>query len=65
MEEEIDWDQEAENWTKWARTPGHDASWHYRDRFFDEIVPPAGRPWSWDVERAAWSATSRSVATEL
>ncbi len=43
MEEEIDWDQEADNWTRWARTPGHDAYWHYRDRFFDEIVPPAGR----------------------
>jgi SAM-dependent methyltransferase len=43
VEEEIDWDQEAENWTRWARTPGHDAYWHYRDGFFDEIVPPAGR----------------------
>jgi SAM-dependent methyltransferase len=43
MEEEIDWDQEADNWTRWARTPGHDAYWYYRDRFFDEIVPPAGR----------------------
>jgi SAM-dependent methyltransferase len=43
MEEEIDWDPEAENWTRWARTPDHDAYWHYRDRFFDEIVPPAGR----------------------
>ena len=43
MEEEIDWDQEADRWTRWARTPGHDAYWHYRDRFFNEIVPPAGR----------------------
>lgn len=42
MEEEIDWDEEAENWTKWARTPGHDAYWYYRDRFLGEIVPPAG-----------------------
>ena len=43
MEEEIDWDQEADNWTRWARTPGHDAYWHYRDSFFDEIIPPPGR----------------------
>jgi len=41
--EEIDWDQEAENWVKWARTPGHDAYWQYRDAFFDQIVPHPGR----------------------
>ena len=23
------WEQEAENWVRWARTPGHDAYWHY------------------------------------
>jgi SAM-dependent methyltransferase len=27
----------------WARTPGHDAYWYYRDSFFGEIVPPPGR----------------------
>jgi hypothetical protein len=43
MEEEIDWDQEADNWTRWARTPGHDAYWQYRDDFFDQIVPRPGR----------------------
>jgi SAM-dependent methyltransferase len=43
VEEEIDWDQEADNWARWARTPGHDAYWYYRDAFFDEIVPAAGR----------------------
>jgi len=43
MAEEIDWDQEAENWVKWARTPGHDAYWQYRDAFFDQIVPYPGR----------------------
>ena len=43
MVEEIDWDQEADRWTTWARTPDHDAYWHYRDSFFDEIVPVAGR----------------------
>jgi SAM-dependent methyltransferase len=30
---------EAENWVRWARTPGHDAYWYYRDSFFDLIVP--------------------------
>ena len=43
MNEEIDWDQEADNWQKWAQTPGHDAYWHYRGAFFDEIVPRPGR----------------------
>jgi len=43
MEEEIDWEQEADNWAKWARTSEHDAYWQYRDAFFDQIVPPPGR----------------------
>jgi SAM-dependent methyltransferase len=38
-----DWEREAENWIAWVRRPGHDAYWYYRDGFFDEIVPPAGR----------------------
>jgi SAM-dependent methyltransferase len=33
------WEREAENWIRWARTPGHDAYWYYRDGFFDAIVP--------------------------
>ena len=37
------WEQEAENWVRWARTPGHDAYWHYRTPFFAHIVPPPGR----------------------
>ena len=37
------WEQEAENWVRWARTPGHDAYWHYRTSFFAHIVPPPGR----------------------
>jgi SAM-dependent methyltransferase len=32
----------ADDWVKWARTPGHDAYWQFRDRFFDEIVPASG-----------------------
>lgn len=39
----MSWESEARNWIAWARRPGHDAYWYYRDAFFDEIVPPAGR----------------------
>jgi SAM-dependent methyltransferase len=38
-----EWEAEAENWVRWARTPGHDAYWYYRDSFFDLIVPAPGR----------------------
>lgn len=40
---EGEWEPEAENWVRWARSPGHDAYWYYRDQFFDTIVPPPGR----------------------
>jgi ubiquinone/menaquinone biosynthesis C-methylase UbiE len=43
MDGEAEWEPEAENWLRWARTPGHDAYWYYRDSFFDLIVPAAGR----------------------
>lgn len=34
---------EAENWVRWARTPGHDAYWYQSQDFFEAIVPePAG-----------------------
>ena len=36
------WEREAANWIAWARTPGHDVYWSYRDAFF-ELVPPPGR----------------------
>lgn len=39
----MSWESEAANWIAWAREPGHDAYWYYRDAFFDEIVPPPGR----------------------
>jgi SAM-dependent methyltransferase len=38
-----EWESEAEHWLHWARTPGHDAYWYYRDRFFDGVVPAPGR----------------------
>jgi SAM-dependent methyltransferase len=32
----------AGSWLAWARTPGHDVYWSYRDAFF-ELVPSPGR----------------------
>jgi SAM-dependent methyltransferase len=40
---EAAWDDQAGNWLAWARTPGHDSYWYYRDLFFDAIVPAPGR----------------------
>ena len=34
------WEGEADNWLRWARTPGHDLYWDYAPGFFEEIVPP-------------------------
>lgn len=28
------WESKAHDWIAWARTPGHDAYWDYRDAFF-------------------------------
>jgi len=38
-----EWEPEADNWVRWARTPGHDAYWYFRDAFFDQILPAPGR----------------------
>ena len=38
-----EWEPEAENWVRWARTPGHDAYWYYRDAFFELVPPPGAR----------------------
>ena len=43
MDNRRSWEVEAENWVRWARAPGHDAYWCYRDAFFDRIVPRPGR----------------------
>jgi len=40
---ESQWEHEAERWVRWARTPGHDAYWHYSPSFFDTVVPRPGR----------------------
>jgi SAM-dependent methyltransferase len=34
-------EERAHGWLAWARTPGHDAYWTYRDAFFD-LVPAPG-----------------------
>jgi SAM-dependent methyltransferase len=36
------WEAEAGRWAAWAREPGHDAYWYYRDAFFALVPPPAG-----------------------
>ncbi|MCE7005237.1 class I SAM-dependent methyltransferase [Kibdelosporangium philippinense] len=36
------WESQAANWVEWARKPGFDAYWHYRERFFDLIPAPGG-----------------------
>jgi SAM-dependent methyltransferase len=41
MSTQTPWEEEARNWVKWARTPGHDVFSHYAPSFFEEIVPPA------------------------
>lgn len=43
MTSDGEWEPEAENWVRWARTPGFDAYWHFHDSFFDSILPAAGR----------------------
>ncbi len=37
------WDDQAENWLRWARTPGHDSYWRFHGSRFVELVPPPGR----------------------
>jgi SAM-dependent methyltransferase len=36
-----DWEQQAHNWIAWARKPGFDSYWRYRDDFL-ALVPPPG-----------------------
>jgi SAM-dependent methyltransferase len=34
------WEPESEHWIRWARTPGFDAYWYFRDAVFDAVLPP-------------------------
>jgi SAM-dependent methyltransferase len=36
------WESRAERWLAWARTPGFDAYWSYRDAFFELVPATAG-----------------------
>ena len=38
-----EWEPDADNWVRWARTEGHDAYWYYREAFFGDLLPPPGR----------------------
>jgi SAM-dependent methyltransferase len=38
----MSWEWQAEAWARWARTPGHDSYWYFRDSFFDAILPAPG-----------------------
>jgi SAM-dependent methyltransferase len=37
------WEENAEDWLRWARTPGHDVYDRFHARRFLELLPPAGR----------------------
>ena len=37
------WDGQAANWTRWARTPGHDSYERFHGARFFELVPTPGR----------------------
>ena len=37
------WDDNAEAWISWARTPGHDSYWRFHRDAFLPLVPPPGR----------------------
>lgn len=34
------WEDRAHGWLTWARTPGHDGYWRFRDAFFDLLPKP-------------------------
>jgi SAM-dependent methyltransferase len=37
------WEEQATNWVRWVRTPGHDAGWSYFPAFAGLLPSPAGR----------------------
>jgi SAM-dependent methyltransferase len=39
----VGWEDRAAGWIAWARTPGHDGYWAYRDSFFELLPAPGGR----------------------
>jgi ubiquinone/menaquinone biosynthesis C-methylase UbiE len=37
------WEDQAENWVRWARAPGHDSYWRFHRQQFLSSLPPPGR----------------------
>jgi SAM-dependent methyltransferase len=37
------WEEQARNWARWAREPGHDSYWRFHRDAFLQLVPPPGR----------------------
>jgi SAM-dependent methyltransferase len=37
------WEQNAADWVRWAREPGHDSYWRFHRGRFLELIPQAGR----------------------
>ena len=37
------WQENAQSFIAWARTPGHDSYWQYHREQFLELLPPSGR----------------------
>lgn len=37
------WEDQAENWVRWARAPGHDSYWRFHREQFLSSLPPPGR----------------------
>jgi SAM-dependent methyltransferase len=35
------WEEEARDWIRWARAPGHDSYWYFAPLFFEHILPAA------------------------
>ena len=38
-----DWEEHAESWITWARTPGHDSYWRFHRDQFLALLPPPGK----------------------
>lgn len=37
------WEEQAPNWIRWAREPGHDSYWRFHRNAFLGLLPPPGR----------------------
>src|SRR5437899_2856994 len=37
------WEDQAKQWIKWARAPGHDSYWRFHRDQFLSLLPPPGR----------------------